>query len=323
MQFKLFIFSILFALTPYLAWAQGLEWSVRPDFKSRKAALNISGAICADWDANQRQCYAVNDEANYFHLFTINGFTIVPQKRGRLIAKRDNDDNKELDLESVTYGNNFVYFVGSHGHPRRKGKFSDGSFRLFRLPVDKKGKATVEFEDKRPVDTIEASEKLGAVIDAVEGLSDFSKVKLKDNGANIEGVAVLGNDLFFGFRAPVIERGATVLRVSIDHLFGDESDNAQSYVLDLGSGYGIRDMAVFEDRILILAGGAQNDPLKPIIWSWKPGKRPRLLSVLDTPEGSKAETLMLVSIKKKKLRVLVMFDNLKNGMPTEFEIPRK
>jgi len=307
-------------------YAGGIEWNVDPDFKKNTASLELSGAICAGNDGKQNWCYAINDEKKYFQLFSIDGRTLKPGKRIRILEKRGADGNKngEPDLEAIAYANGFVYMVGSHGRSRKKGELDSDSFWLFRMPVDSEtGQPQFEVSNNAVSVKIEKVNTLRVIIKNTDGLREFAEIRLQENGANVEGIAVLEADLFFGFRAPVTKDGTVVLQVAVDRLFGESTSEPVRHFLNLGTNYGIRDMVAHDGRILILTGGAQDHQLVPVVWSWRPESTPRLLTVLDTPSGYKAESLMVLEQDDDHLKVLVLFDSRKNGEPLEFEIPSK
>lgn len=305
--------------------ADGIQWTVQPDFENSDAALEISGATCAGSDATW--CFAVNDEKKYIQVFSMQGRTLKPGDRIRILEKRAASGSKfaEPDLEAITYGDGFVYLSGSFGLSRKKDKLNPSRFLVYRFPVDREsGEPAFDMTRKTVAPEIVRSKKLGDIIKSADGLSGFAEQPLRDNGANVEGLAIKDDSLFFGFRAPATERGAVVLQVKTERLFGDAEHPAVSHFLDLGVGYGIRDMAVFGDGFLILSGAAVSQAVLPAIWHWVPDRHLRLLKVLPVPEDSKSEGLMIVdAAEEQELRVLVLFDSLKNGAPTEFTVPLK
>ncbi|MGH3670477.1 MAG: DUF3616 domain-containing protein, partial [Pseudonocardiaceae bacterium] len=96
-------------------------------------------------------------------------------------------------------------------------------------------------------------------------LSSFIKVPGKDNGLDIEGLAVIGSRVFLGLRGPVLRGWALIIEIQPRPSNADPTKlelgpindlNGPSYTkhfLDL-HGLGIRDLARHGDDLLILAG---------------------------------------------------------------------
>jgi len=84
--------------------------------------------------------------------------------------------------------------------------------------------------------------------------------RLENNGVTIEGVAVVGRRLLAGFREPSLENGRSpILSVSVDALYGSEAAEPKVFLLPLGEGRGVRDLAPFENGLLVLAGPAGDE----------------------------------------------------------------
>ncbi len=306
------------------ASADGIEWKVQPNFENDEAAFELSGVVCAGSGKTTQWCFAVNDEKKYIQHFSIEGRTIIPGDRLRLLDKETPTGSKfaEPDLEAAAYHEGFVYAVGSHGLSRKQNRFSASRFFIYRLPVDpKSGKPTFKLTRKAVVPQIERTNRLREIIKAADGLSSFAEMPLSENGANIEGMGLIGNDIYLGFRAPYTRAGAIVLQVAVSALFSSGPKVSVTHYLNLGVDYGIRDMARIDDRFLVLSGAAGSGDLTSAIWSWKPGEDPVLLLVLSGTKGNKAEGLLVLNADaNKSVRVLVLFDSRKNGAPTEFTV---
>ena len=112
---------------------------------------------------------------------------------------------------------------------------------------------------------------------AIPHLATFVPVPGKDNGFDIEGLAVNGDRVFIGLRGPVLRGWACVLEVhpvdAGDHLELEGVDGRVPYrkhFLNLG-GLGIRDLLVLGDDLLILAGPTMALDGACAIWRWKKG----------------------------------------------------
>src|SRR5262249_1783756 len=103
-------------------------------------------------------------------------------------------------------------------------------------------------------------------------------------GVNIEGIAVRGGDLYFGFRGPLVDDAAAiVMRVAIKAIFGTDTAVPTTDMLPLGKGQGIRDLAAVTDGLLVLSGPEARKPGKAEVFLWKPGAMPLLLADLGGP----------------------------------------
>jgi hypothetical protein len=79
-------------------------------------------------------------------------------------------------------------------------------------------------------------------------------------GANIEGLAILDGSLFVGFRGPVHIDTAYLLKFARDAVFREEPADGTTIPLKLGTGIGIRDLAAVKEGLLVLSGPEDDDP---------------------------------------------------------------
>jgi hypothetical protein len=91
------------------------------------------------------------------------------------------------------------------------------------------------------------------------------KIPGKDNGFDIEGIAVMGNRIFLGLRGPVLRGWAIILEIAVKEKKGKLKlkkigRNKQKYCKHFVNlkGMGIRELAVEADNLLILAGPAMD-----------------------------------------------------------------
>jgi hypothetical protein len=196
-------------------------------------------------------------------------------------------DDEEADVEGLARDGGFLWAVGSHSLRRKRIKDThDGSKALDRL-------ATVEGQDNRqvllriPVQQVDGlprpvreaegedgevhraasfgsrGKDLRDLLEDDEHLAPFLPVPGKDNGLDVEGIAVRGERVLLGLRGPVLRGWAVVLELR-PHVDEDEPgrlrlgklDDGRRYrkhVLDL-SGLGVRDLCPSGDDLLVLAG---------------------------------------------------------------------
>jgi hypothetical protein len=167
---------------------------------------------------------------------------------------------------------------------------------------------------------------LRALLREDEHLGRFVPIPGKDNGLDIEGIAVRGDRLYLGLRGPVLRGWAFVLEVRpyVDpadpgrlrlHDFSDGLPY-RKHVLDL-DGLGVRDLCPDGDDLLVLAGPTMDLDGPVRIYRWHDACRApmpaivrgRLLSrVLELTYGEgddHAEGLSLLGDD----RVLIVYDS--------------
>jgi hypothetical protein len=153
----------------------------------------------------------------------------------------------------------------------------------------------------------------------------FMDQRLEKNGVTIEGIAIKDDTLFAGFRGPVLDDNnrAAVLSAPLDVLFDGGAAQHRLFRLPLGEGRGVRDLASFEDGILILAGPAASGPGVYAIYSWDgESENVKLLSELTQfAPRRKPEGLLPLDKSGTDLRVLILFDGDKKGTPTPVLVP--
>lgn len=159
-----------------------------------------------------------------------------------------------------------------------------------------------------------------------EHLAPFLDIPGKDNGLDIEGIAVRGDRVYLGLRGPVLRGWAFVLELR-PYVDPDEPDRLRltpfedgrlyrKHVLDL-DGLGVRDMCPHGDDLLILAGPTMDldGPVRVYRWHGaavaeepiivRAGLISRVLELTYGEGDDHAEGLTLVGDD----RVLVVYDS--------------
>ncbi|MEG0859169.1 MAG: DUF3616 domain-containing protein [Pseudomonas sp.] len=195
----------------------------------------------------------------------------------------------EIDIEGLAYApdSGYLWVVGSHSLKRKKAEAdksaqknikrlstveADGNrFLLARIPVVRENDS-YGLADKVDADGLTAAQLHGdehgndltAEIAKDKQLQDFLRIPGKDNGFDIEGLAVIGSRLFLGLRGPVLRGWSVLLEVepeldsgSTDTLvlkkIGPDGRRYRKHFFDL-KGLGVRDLCCSGDDLLILAG---------------------------------------------------------------------
>ncbi len=265
-------------------------------------------------------------------------------------------EEEEADIEGMDIADGYLWLVGSHSLKRTKPKHgksaddnrkrlgevtADGNrFLLARIPLDVDGegytlaKETGRGERRRVAAQLRGDDKgseLTAVLRSDKHLGPFFGIPGKDNGFDIEGLALSGGRIFVGLRGPVLRGWATILEVEVQD---DEQDSSElrlkgigpdgrpyrKHFLDLG-GLGVRDLCADGKDMLILAGPTMDLDGPVTVFRWEGGHRPEkqsivfadeLKKVIDVPFGigvDHAETITLLPADESGRRgLLVLYD---------------
>jgi hypothetical protein len=266
------------------------------------------------------------------------------------------DADEEADVEGLARGGPFLWAVGSHSLRRKQIKVRhEGAAALKRL-------ARVEGQENRQilvrlpiaeVDGLPAPVR-ETVIDGVrhraaalgrrddlrrllrddDHLGPFVPIPGKDNGLDIEGIAVRGDRLYLGLRGPVLRGWAFVLELR-PYVVEDRPDRLRlrefadgsvyrKHVLDL-DGLGVRDLCPHGDDLLVLAGPTMDLDGPVRIYRWHGASRVEMPTIvrgdllsreLDLTYGEgddHAEGLSMLGDD----RVLVVYDSPATARLTE------
>lgn len=196
----------------------------------------------------------------------------------------------ELDLEGLDGDSGALWVVGSHGAVRTRVHDDDPAQKIpatlakVRHPVSRTLLARIPLGNSAdgpvPLRSDESGGawtsaaclpvvgKSGYLVDALrddEHLGPFLDLPSKDNGLDIEGLALAGERVLLGLRGPVLRGWAVILEVAPRCDRGDPTRmelavidelshrRYRKHFVDLG-GLGIRDLARDGDDLLILAG---------------------------------------------------------------------
>lgn len=268
----------------------------------------------------------------------------------------DGADVEEIDVEGLDYHNGYLWLVGSHSLKRTKPKLKDGAkqaqeqlaevrpdgnrYLLARIPlVERDGTYTLTKKEtqngkERTVAQLHGNHKGNDLTKALredEHLGAFLGIPGKDNGFDIEGLAVAGDRLFLGLRGPVLRGWAVILEVELKEdnekpsllrlkSIGPDDRRYRKHFLHLG-GLGIRDLCVQGSDLLILAGPTMDLDGPVTVFRWPKGTDPNgervvpaseLARVLDVPSGQgddHAEGMTIFSPEGGPARsLLVVYD---------------
>ena len=293
--------------------------------KDGDKSRDVSGIACSSATGFPRSCLVIDDNIQDAQFVQLIEGEIIAGDSVELIDDKFEGKALELDGEGVAFARGSYYVMGSHGHPRDKDHKLDpiADAAKIRARIAASSQIVRLREDGRHV---ESTRKLRDIIVAEPALGRFFDQRLEHNGLTIEGVAVRDDGvLFAGFRGPVLDNDrAVVLSVTVDLLFGGGSGTQHRiFRLPLGDGRGVRDLAMLDGNILILAGPVADGPGTYAIYLWD-GETENVRSLAELSSFDpkrKPEGLLALDRNGSKLRVLILFDSEKEGAPTPIEIP--
>ena len=283
--------------------------------------------------------------------FSIDDFIKLPMP-----SKDEEGKIEEIDIEGLDFKDNYLWLIGSHSLKRKKPdedkshekKFrqlakisSDGNrFLLARIPLkEEDGILTPGKEmhiDGRKLTAAKLRSNSGSN-DLMLSLADddhlkaFFKIPGKDNGFDIEGLAVDNNNrIFIGLRGPVLRGYAIILKLEIETdddssilkllPFNTDKSTYRKYFLDLG-GLGIREISIDGNDMLILAGPTMDLDGPVTIFRWKNYREESnggfvasgvLQEILQIPFGKgedHAEGMTRYSISNNKAAALLLVND--------------
>ncbi|CAH1671666.1 conserved exported hypothetical protein [Hyphomicrobiales bacterium] len=303
--------------------------------KPGKPARDVSGLACMPVANGAQRCLLINDEGAFAQFARIAENRITPGASLPIIGAEASPETlgqppqgickapgrfAELDGEAVAYADGAFYLAGSHGCSRNKGEFRLSAFHLARIRVDAEG---------TPTGRVELSYRLSDMLRrAGEAGAFFGKSLMDDNGLNVEGIAVIGDTLWAGLRAPSLGNRSFLVGASLAALFapGHAAATEAPKVIALPAGHdrGIRDLAPLPDgKLLALLGPAQEQPLPYSLILIDPARPEAAAALGELPSrgDGKAESLTVLGEGRGGLTVLIGYDGPKNGHFESYRLP--
>ena len=195
------------------------------------------------------------------------------------------DDDSEIDIEGLAYSDGYLWVIGSHSLKRKKPKGKKPIKDIERLSTIKSDSnryllarfpllngeivptcALPETEESLTAACLAKVNDRSPLINALlddEHLSMFltNGLPSKDNGFDIEGLAVRGNKVMIGLRGPVLRGWAIVIELELqENITGilelkelEEGVLYRKHFLNL-NGLGVRELCWHDDDLIVLAG---------------------------------------------------------------------
>lgn len=278
----------------------------------------------------------------------------VTYRLADLVALPGADDG-EADIEGLARAGSFLWAIGSHSLKRKKIKDKHEGDKAFERLASVSGDVNRQVLVRLPVEDDEdglpapvqqtgvGGQRLTAAVLGGPGqpslrelladdphLGPFLPIPSKDNGLDIEGIAVAGERVYVGLRGPVLRGWAVLLELS-PYVEADQPGRLQlreladgqpyrKHLLDLG-GLGVRDLCPHGEDLLVLAGPTMDLSGPVRVYRWRGGclveaptvVRGELLThVLDLPHGDgvdHAEGVDVLPDAEGGQRLLVVYDS--------------
>jgi hypothetical protein len=283
--------------------------------------------------------------------FDLKQFLKLPNTNG----KRD-----EIDIEGLSIDDGCLWLVGSHAVTRDKADpAEDGPdkairklegidrnpnrWTLARIPLAEQAGSGFVLSKTVPGVGAEASRQVVAQLKATEAtnallkiladdrhLKPFMDIPAKENGFDIEGLAVRGQRIFLGLRGPVLRGWALLLELAVEtdgaklklRPIASDGRRYRKHFLDL-EGCGVRDLCFAgdtSDDLLVLAGPsmALDGVVRVHRWTVPKGEAADTIStatdcpaLLDVPHrrGSDRAEGMVMIVGSKEPELLVVYDS--------------
>ena len=212
-------------------------------------------------------------------------------------------EDEEIDIEGLAYNDYYLWFVGSHSYKRKKPKPDNtdvknlkrlakiesepNRYLVGRIPL-LNGKllsscphpqnSEVQLSAAKLEVTNQGNLLTTALVDDPH-LGFFVKAAIpgKDNGFDIEGIAIYQDRIFLGLRGPVLRGWAVVLEIELEdssaglltlRQIGAAKEAYKKHFLWL-NGLGIRDLCLDGEDLLILAGPTMDLDGPVQIYRWR------------------------------------------------------
>lgn len=195
-------------------------------------------------------------------------------------------EDQEIDIEGIAYTDLYLWFVGSHSWKRKKPKpdktdkknvtrltkleSESNRYLIGRIPlIDGELHKTFTGEDTEILTAakLETTQRGNLLMDALAddphlGSYIGAAIPGKENGFDIEGLAVYKNRIYLGMRGPVLRGWAVMLEIELENSspetltlksIGTEEQQYKKHFVYL-NGLGIRDLCLDGEDLLVLAG---------------------------------------------------------------------
>jgi hypothetical protein len=264
----------------------------------------------------------------------------------------------EIDIEGLDYQGHYLWFTGSHSLKRKRVRPEEADqlkeikrltkvekeanrYVLGRIPLVKNlDTGVLELRKTCPnpdhpqrlltagmIPLTEKGNELYDILQKDDHLKDFFAIPGKDNGFDIEGLAVYNDRVFLGLRGPVLRGWAMILEIEFEldsdsklKIRKKDDKKYRKHFIQLG-GMGVRELCVYGNDLLVLAGATMDLSATIAVFRWKNAfthdenelvKASEVEKLFEVPHGfgenagkDKAEGMTLLN----KNELLIVFDS--------------
>jgi hypothetical protein len=257
-------------------------------------------------------------------------------------VQKEGKPEEEADVEGMDIDDEWLWLVGSHSVKRKNPKQGDSQSEigeklrkvsrdgnrhlLARIPLE--GALPTRTAGARQAGGIDTSPESSALLDAITAADDkhllpFVALPGKDNGLDVEGLAVRGMRAFVGLRGPVLRGWSCILELHLEaqdqtlKLLPVEGAVPYRKHFQNLNNLGVRDLLILGDDLLVLAGPTQSHDGPHEIWRWQGAVKkgapttPDFQRVLLLPQREKvdrAEGFTLLDESDATTPILVVYD---------------
>ena len=318
----------------------------RTDATSGKKTKSAYGSNISGLAAVGHTLFCASDEETSVERLDFNerSETFLEHRSYPLAGLFDNlpSDNKEADIEGLAIDDGYLWITGSHSLKRSVDDTAQSLDEFKKPKWDKKrallGRVPIAFDkDEKPTLVKLDGERHSAMIDigATEDdglrgllkgdklLKDFIDLPSKENGLDVEGIAVSNGTVVLGLRGPVLASFAFLVVLSLtdkgDGVLVPQSVNRKLYRLQAIhlDGLGIRDLLFKGSSLLVLAGPTQKNESFQRVYIVddffssgeviSPADRRLLMTLPMAGRGDHAEGITFYT-EKSRMRLLVAYD---------------
>jgi hypothetical protein len=308
------------------------QWTLEPapkiwTLQGFAESLDLSGIASSDG----RRCLVASDELTAVQLGEIDAQAGVITAGPMVpLAAGQGKKKTEIDIEGVAAApdGRSYYVTGSHGVGKKKGDVQAERYAVYKVPIDPETGVVRRDGIRRA--------SLRPWFEQSPRFSEHLGRPLQQNGLNIEGLACVGERLYFALRGPNLDGNAFILETEAGPLFRGEEIQCVVHALPLGNGRGLRDLVACRDGFLLISGNASAEASKafPVTearepdgrfqlgW-WQPGKEPSVTWLGELPSAAgKAEALMVLGETDAHLDLLCLFDGAPEGGAVAYRLKR-
>jgi hypothetical protein len=318
-----------------LCQTQNLDLNGVPDSIERRAELSAVATRGGYLLVLSNEAIGSNENYHAIQVFEPAGEKSFRWVRDEIIHRSSETSCANADFEAMTLAGNHLYIVGSHSSSHKKQNseksYNDNRKILTDFETDNCDSrymlSEYKIDGSARVESPPRNINLHRIIRGSKLLSAFSAIPSKENGVDIEGLAVSNDNLYVGFRGPVLRNNfVPVLRMKIS----DEEDFELLFVkLD---GRGIRDIVAVANGFLIIGGPVGDRDMPFTIYHWdgddmvighdRPvGGMVKPLCTLPPDDDGKPEGISVVSWSTAGWEAVIVYDSSKTLLAKRAWIP--